>query len=59
MVELTSHIHLVGGELDFSAPPQTMTKELLPYLPNGQQVVLPGIGHTGTFSPCSPRPAAG
>jgi pimeloyl-ACP methyl ester carboxylesterase len=40
---------LVGGELDFSTPPQIMTNELLPYLPNGQQVVLPGIGHTGTF----------
>ena len=32
---------LVGGELDFSTPPQIMTNELLPYLPNGQQVVLP------------------
>jgi hypothetical protein len=55
MVELTSHIHLVGGELDFSTPPQTMTKELLPYLPNGQQVVLPGIGHTGTFFAVQPE----
>jgi pimeloyl-ACP methyl ester carboxylesterase len=40
---------LVAGELDFSTPPQVMTKELLPYLPNGQQVVLPGLGHTGSF----------
>jgi len=40
---------LVGGELDFSTPPQIMSKELLPYLPNGQQVVLPGMAHTGTF----------
>jgi pimeloyl-ACP methyl ester carboxylesterase len=45
---------LVGGELDFSTPPQIMTKELLPYLPNGQQVVLPGIGHTGTFFAVQP-----
>ena len=40
---------MIGGELDFSTPPQVMTKALLPYLPNGHQVVLPGIGHTGTF----------
>ena len=40
---------LVGGELDFAMPPQAATKELLPYLPNGHEVVLPGIGHTGTF----------
>jgi pimeloyl-ACP methyl ester carboxylesterase len=46
---------LVGGELDFSTPPQVMTKELLPYLPNGQQVVLPGIGHTGTFFAVQPE----
>jgi hypothetical protein len=46
---------LVGGELDFSTPPQIMTNELLPYLPNGQQVVLPGIGHTGTFFAVQPE----
>ena len=46
---------LVGGELDFSTPPQIMTKKLLPYLPNGQQVVLPGIGHTGTFFAVQPQ----
>ena len=46
---------LVGGELDFSTPPQIMTKELLPSLPNGQQVVLPGIGHTGTFFAVQPE----
>ena len=46
---------LVGGELDFSTPPQIMTKELLPSLPNGQQVVLPGIGHTGTFFAVQPQ----
>jgi pimeloyl-ACP methyl ester carboxylesterase len=40
---------LVGGELDFPTPPQTATKKLLPYLPNGHQVVLPGFGHTITF----------
>ena len=40
---------LIGGELDFATPPQIATKELLPYLPNGHQVVLPGFGHTARF----------
>jgi pimeloyl-ACP methyl ester carboxylesterase len=40
---------LVGGELDFATPPQVATKELLPYLPNGQQVVLAELGHTIDF----------
>jgi hypothetical protein len=46
---------LIGGELDFSTPPQVATKELLPYLPNGHEVVLPGIGHTGTFFTVQPE----
>jgi pimeloyl-ACP methyl ester carboxylesterase len=40
---------LIGGELDFATPPQAATKELLPHLPNGRQVVLPGFGHSTTF----------
>jgi hypothetical protein len=40
---------LIGGALDTSTPPQVATRELLPYLPNGHQVVLPGIGHTASF----------
>jgi pimeloyl-ACP methyl ester carboxylesterase len=40
---------LIGGELDFATPPQIATKELLPYLPNGHQVVLPAFGHTTSF----------
>jgi len=40
---------LIGGELDLSTPPEVATEELLPYLPNGQQVVVPGIGHTTSF----------
>jgi pimeloyl-ACP methyl ester carboxylesterase len=40
---------LVSGTLDFATPPQTTAKELLPYLPNGHQVMLAGIGHTATF----------
>jgi hypothetical protein len=30
-------------------------KELLPYLPNVQEVVLPGIGHTATFFAVQPE----
>jgi pimeloyl-ACP methyl ester carboxylesterase len=40
---------LIGGALDFATPPQVATKELLPYLPNGHEVVLAGIGHTTSF----------
>ena len=40
---------LIGGALDFPTPPQSATKELLPTLPNGRQVVLPGFGHTTSF----------
>jgi pimeloyl-ACP methyl ester carboxylesterase len=40
---------LIGGELDVSTPPEVATEELLPYLPNGQEVVLAGFGHTPTF----------
>jgi pimeloyl-ACP methyl ester carboxylesterase len=48
---------LIGGALDTSTPPQVATKELLPYLPNGHQVVLPGLGHTASFF--AEQPAAG
>ena len=37
---------VIGGELDFATPPQVATKELLPHLPKGHQVVLPGFGHS-------------
>ena len=40
---------LIGGALDFATPPQWATRELLPHLPNGQQVVLPGFGHSFDF----------
>jgi pimeloyl-ACP methyl ester carboxylesterase len=40
---------LIGGELDFTTPPQVATRELLPHLPNGRQVVLPQIGHSEDF----------
>jgi pimeloyl-ACP methyl ester carboxylesterase len=40
---------LVGGELDTATPPQWATRDLLPQLPNGRQVVLPGFGHSDSF----------
>jgi TAP-like protein len=40
---------LIGGALDFATPPQVATRELLPYLPNGHQVVLAGLGHSTSF----------
>ena len=40
---------LIGGALDMATPPQIATRELLPHLPNGRQVVLAGIGHTTSF----------
>lgn len=40
---------LVSGSIDFSTPPQFATKELLPHLTNGEQVILKDFGHTETF----------
>ena len=40
---------LVGGPLDFETPAQNATKELLPHLPNGHQVILSGLGHAEDF----------
>ncbi|MGH3141885.1 MAG: alpha/beta hydrolase, partial [Gaiellales bacterium] len=40
---------LIGGELDFATPPQWATRELLPQLPNGNEVVLDNIGHSDDF----------
>jgi pimeloyl-ACP methyl ester carboxylesterase len=40
---------IIGGELDFATPPQVASEELMPYLPNGHEVVLPGFGHTETL----------
>jgi pimeloyl-ACP methyl ester carboxylesterase len=40
---------LIGGELDFATPPQWATRELLPHLPNGREVVLDSIGHSDDF----------
>jgi pimeloyl-ACP methyl ester carboxylesterase len=46
---------LIGGSLDFTTPPQIATKQLLPSLPNGHQVVLAGLGHSGSFWTQQPK----
>lgn len=40
---------LIGGTVDFSTPPEFATSELLPFLPNGHQVVLAEFGHSDDF----------
>ena len=40
---------LIGGRLDFATPPQNATRQLLPHLPNGHQLVLPKLGHSDDF----------
>ncbi|MDX6723233.1 MAG: hypothetical protein QOD73_1637 [Solirubrobacteraceae bacterium] len=40
---------LISGELDGATPAANATKDLLPHLRNGHQVVLRGIGHTTDF----------
>jgi pimeloyl-ACP methyl ester carboxylesterase len=51
----TTETLVISGELDGSTPPQIATDELLPHLPNGEQVVLEGIAHTETFWPGQPE----
>ena len=46
---------LIGGNLDFSTPPQYATDELLPHLANGEQVTLEDLGHTGSFWASQPE----
>src|SRR4051812_42330453 len=40
---------VISGALDFATPPLNATNEIMPYLPNGHQVVLQGFGHTDDF----------
>src|SRR6185436_7227264 len=40
---------VIGGALDVATPPQWATRDLLPHLPNGREVVLENIGHTDDF----------
>jgi pimeloyl-ACP methyl ester carboxylesterase len=37
---------VVSGNLDFAAPAENATRELMPHLPNGHQVILRDFGHT-------------
>jgi hypothetical protein len=46
---------LVGGTLDFATPAVNATRELLPHLPNGHQVVLRELGHTTSFWNYEPK----
>jgi pimeloyl-ACP methyl ester carboxylesterase len=48
---------LIGGNLDFATPPQNATRELLPHLPNGRQIVLRDMGHSDDFWALQPRAA--
>ncbi|HET9650111.1 MAG TPA: alpha/beta hydrolase, partial [Microlunatus sp.] len=48
---------LIGGQLDLATPPQIATAQLLPYLPQGHQVVLSNVGHIASFF--AEQPAAG
>ena len=40
---------VIGGQLDFAAPPENAARQLMPHLPNGHQVVLPKLGHADDF----------
>jgi hypothetical protein len=46
---------LIGGTLDFETPAQNATKELLPHLSNGHQVILSGLGHSEDFFYYEPK----
>ena len=46
---------LIGGTLDFETPAQNATKELLPHLSNGHQVILSGLGHVDDFFSYEPK----
>ena len=40
---------LIGGALDGATPAENATKDLLPHLSHGRQVILDGFGHTTDF----------
>jgi hypothetical protein len=48
---------VISGALDMATPAQNATDQLMPSLPNGHQVVVPQLGHAGTF--WSYEPAGG
>jgi hypothetical protein len=49
---------LIGGNVDFATPPQNATRELLPHLENGKQVVVSDLGHADDFWPYQPAASA-
>jgi hypothetical protein len=49
---------LISGSVDFASPRQSATEELLPYLGNGEQVILRDLGHTGSFWNSQPEARA-
>jgi pimeloyl-ACP methyl ester carboxylesterase len=46
---------LMSGSIDFSTPAEFATKELLPYLKNGKQVILSECGHIGDVLNVNPE----
>jgi pimeloyl-ACP methyl ester carboxylesterase len=40
---------VVSGSMDFATPAENATRELMPHLPNGHQVILREFGHSGDF----------
>jgi hypothetical protein len=46
---------LVSGSIDFSTPAEFATRELLPYLRNGRQVILAEMGHVDDVLSVNPR----
>ena len=46
---------LVSGDIDFSTPAEFARDELLPFLPNGKQVILSVMGHTGDVMRFNPE----
>jgi pimeloyl-ACP methyl ester carboxylesterase len=46
---------LLSGSIDFSTPAVFATIELLPQLPNGRQVILAEMGHTGDLWKVQPE----
>jgi pimeloyl-ACP methyl ester carboxylesterase len=46
---------VISGSLDFASPARAATRELMPHLPNGHQVILREFGHTTDFWSEQPR----
>jgi len=46
---------LLSGSIDFSTPAENATKEFLPYLKNGKQVILSECGHVGDIVYLNPE----